>query len=413
MQKFLALVFHKLAIAAAILSVGSCGYLDAATRKHSYDLIIVGEIGRAEGLGKIACTIYDSLHKALNILMIDYQNLNIRHHKTLRAKVVLCTAQKGETNEHPNFCDLLPQGDLMIAYSVLETSRAPQHWVERFNQYFDAIVVADQFLVQAYQDSGITTPIFVLPHGFGLEQCLQQPQKQAFHEPFVFGMSGAFHQARKNPELLVKAFVRAFGDRPDVKLRIHTKGPWTSFCDSLAELIKHTNASNITFEQAFMSEGEYVDFLKSLDCYVLVSAGEGYSITPREAMALGIPCILSDTTAHTTICKSGYVRGVPCTVAAPGWYPSHPVPIGTQYSPTEEAVAEALLEVYHHKDHYLELARQSRPWLEQYTDAHLAPLFVTLCQPQEVKLADQNLITEQCLITTSQKLYNKQDLRNI
>ena len=55
---------------------------------------------------------------------------------------------------------------------------------------------------------------------------------------------------------------------------------------------------------------KYIEFISTFDCYVNLSKGEGFSIPPRESLALGIPCIISDNTAHKTICDSGLVLPV-------------------------------------------------------------------------------------------------------
>ena len=75
----------------------------------------------------------------------------------------------------------------------------------------------------------------------------------------------------------------------------------------LKKQIKQFKLTNVELTEGMLSREENIDFFRDIDCYVLVSKAEGFSITPREALAAGIPCILSNNTAHKTICETGLV----------------------------------------------------------------------------------------------------------
>ncbi len=56
---------------------------------------------------------------------------------------------------------------------------------------------------------------------------------------------------------------------------------------------------NIELIPESLSREQYLDWLRSLDVYCFMSSGEGWSVTPREALHLGKPVILLDAHAHT------------------------------------------------------------------------------------------------------------------
>ncbi len=302
---------------------------------------------------------------------------------------------------------------LKIVYSMFESSAIPQLWTDQINTLCDAVVVPDEFLVTVYKNSGVNKPIFVIPHGSYLEEWLEYPQKTTVSKPFVFATSGSFNQLRKNHDLLIEAFLSAFGDRQDVVLKIHAQGwhgnPLTNA--RAADLIKRydlNNRPNISFHYGDVPEAEHRQFLRSCDCYINISSGEGFSITPREALAVGIPVIITDNTAQTTVCKSGYGRVVPCTQEIDADYGEFNARyIGKQQKPTLDAVVEALKDVYEHYQEYLDRARQARPWLTHYCAPSLIDRWATLFKPRNIIFGSRNEITADYLMTDSVVLYEQ------
>ena len=56
---------------------------------------------------------------------------------------------------------------------------------------------------------------------------------------------------------------------------------------------------NIQLESRSLNREEYITWISSLDVYCFISSGEGYSVTPREALHLGVPTILLDAHIHS------------------------------------------------------------------------------------------------------------------
>jgi len=55
---------------------------------------------------------------------------------------------------------------------------------------------------------------------------------------------------------------------------------------------------HIELKNRTLKNEEYQEWWNTLNCYVFVSGGESYSITPRQALMQGIPVILSKNTSH-------------------------------------------------------------------------------------------------------------------
>ena len=127
----------------------------------------------------------------------------------------------------------------------------------------------------------------------------------------------------------------------------------------------HKKIKNIEIIEALLPHKQYIGFLQSLDCYVLLSKGEGLSFdTLREALALSKPCIISDNTAHHTIAKTGFVYAVPSNIKEPAKYDFGV--FGYQFNCKVEDVQKALREVYVNYNLYLQKAEQGRNWVQRY-----------------------------------------------
>ncbi len=373
------------------------------------DLTIIGTIKFRDGLGRIPIGIADILKNDLSINCFPQKGFYSLTDVPLEVQRVLENPDKtpGNVGLYFNFRN---PGEhdfyIKIAYSLFEATRIPTKWVKVLNEHFDAVVVADEFYCQAYKESGVTIPIFALPHGIYIEGLLRKPTHREPSSPFVFGCTSTFYP-RKNQPLLLKAFHKEFGNNPKVKLRLHGRAVNKKLFKGLYEKVTKWNATNIEIEHSVLSDKEYQEFLASLDCYVLVSKGEGYSVTPREALALGIPCILSDNTAHITICDTGCVCPVPSYDPKPAYYIKHKEVCGEQFNCTVEEVQKALRDVYTNYEQYVHKAQEGKKWVESYLWKNLRNRFLNLIKPHKILLGKQNEITDDYIMTDSPDLYHK------
>ena len=298
--------------------------------------------------------------------------------------------------------DLVPQeSQIKIAYSLLESSALPKSWVNILNNKFDLAIVADEYYVGIHKVCGVTIPVYVQPHGVYLEDFLVREVREQTGAPFIFGMTGAFWE-RKNQDLLIRAFIEEFGDDPQVKLKIHGRPFRTkSYLNKVKKIIKKSGCHNIELLHEALPENEFIDFMYSLDCYVLLSKGEGFSITPREALALGIPTVISDNTAHGTLCNTGFVYSVPSTIKKK--VGKH----GYRFESTLEDARKALREVYENYGTYKEKAKEGREWVKSFLWPKVKLRFSNFFKPKLVILGNENRVTDEYIMTSSSELYKK------
>ncbi|CDK30753.1 glycosyltransferase [Candidatus Babela massiliensis] len=388
---------------------------DSRKLSSPFDVTVIGYILYPDGLGRLPIGFIENFQNKLKINFIDTKNfsLNMSFGK-ITDKVIKIVNDKDKRPGKVgllfdglwnNIIPKLPNTTIKIAYSMFESTQIPQEWVNNLNNYFDSVVVPAPFLVEVYKNSGVNIPIFYLPIGMYLEEFLNSPIKIKQNIPFVFGTSAAYHPF-KNQELLLNSFISKFANNANFKLRIHAKGETEN--SNLRKIIKTNNIHNVEIISKFLSPSEYIDFLKSLDCYVLVSRGEGFSLTPREALAMGIPCILSNNTAHKVLCQTSYVKAVNSNIKQLADYSFIFGKIyGYNFDTDQKDLEDALMDVYLNYNKYLRAAHQGREWVKQYLYKNLANKYVNLIKPKKIILGNKNIITDNGLMTNSKKLYDK------
>ena len=297
---------------------------------EAYDLTIVGRVQNADGLCRIPISFIDMLKDDLKINHISpFQSAINTHDVKDSVKAILCNPDKtpGAVSilvdalwsvNNPTYA-FVPKSQIKIAYSMWESNQIPATWVKVLNQYFDAVVVPDSFVFNTYRESGVTIPIFELPLCLNLDDFLKKSKPSRPHSPFVFGCAATACQ-NKNQALLIQAFAEEFGNTEGVILRLSSRYAIPPPSGSWEKLIQSYDCNNIFLSVGIMDNVQYIKNMASYDCYVNISKGEGFSIGPREALALGIPCILSNNSAQKTICHSGLVRSVPSNIPAPPPY---------------------------------------------------------------------------------------------
>lgn len=384
----------------------------------NYDATIVGWCADSDGIGRHFCAFAETLAGELKVNCV----LTFPARKQLFSLAVQKVLQENqdEAGAVSIFVDILwlpyswfpgyqkvPKESLIkLAYLVFESTRLPKEWLEILHTHFDAAVVPDVFCAQVFKESGVKLPIFVLPLALDLDRFLKLDIKNQVGKPFAFGNT-SFMNDRKNHDLLIKGFAKAFKNRNDVKLKLNSKGQEDDVLSSLKKWIEEEKITNIELNLNRLSQEEYLQFMSSLDCYVNVAKGEGFSIPPREALALGLPCILADNTAQQTICRTGYVKPITSQIQEPAWFEVYLQYHGHWFNSSVEDVAQGLKDVYENYPDHLEKAKRGRAWVKGYLPQNLKRQYLNMVKPQKVILGDKNEVTETYLMTCDPNLYEK------
>jgi hypothetical protein len=98
-----------------------------------------------------------------------------------------------------------------------------------------------------------------------------------------------------------------------------------------------------------MTEEEEANLVRSMDCFISVSRGEGFGLMPLQAISAGIPTILSDAHGHREFSDLATHR-IPTTSVptAKGVWQN----MGDWDEPDPEALAEAIISIQKNRDKY-------------------------------------------------------------
>lgn len=191
-----------------------------------------------------------------------------------------------------SFLDI--DGAFKVGIAFAESTRIKPAYVKACNS-MDAILTFSEFSKKVQIESGVTIPIHVIPPGIN-KQFLYYYERP-INNVFTFLTVGV-DQERKNHDLLIKAFVKAFENNKNVKLIVKTNNHGTA---SWIEEKGWTKKANIqvvhTVSNTHLNDQELFDLYSHADCYISTSHGEGCGYGIIEAAATGCPTIFTKWSA--------------------------------------------------------------------------------------------------------------------
>ena len=212
--------------------------------------------------------------------------------------------------------------DKVIINTVWETTKVPDNWFPFIN-YADAVVVPSTQNVQALRDSGVSVPIFKVPHGS--DPIKFSPENEKFKLPDLDGkfkfLSVFQWQHRKGPDKLLKAYWNEFTEKDNVALIVKSywgnnvlKSDQRMILNTLYRYKEHlgkneTNSAPVYYSGSMFSDNDLKGLYTLSDIYVLPSRGEGVGLPYIEAMSSGIPCIATGWGGQTDFIneENGYL----------------------------------------------------------------------------------------------------------
>ena len=197
-------------------------------------------------------------------------------------------------------------GKINVGLTVWETTRIPQLWVESCNR-MDAIIVPCEWNVEVFRNSGVTVPIYCVPHVVCFDGKEIVPEFTVDGVPNdVFKFYSIFQFVeRKDPVSLLKAYWHAFSEKDKVALILKTYRSDYSQSEKqvVIDTIRRIKASmpmpetqgyaSVYLVTDMLSVDEIIGLHKYGDCFVNLNRSEGFGLPEAEAIVLGKPVIVT------------------------------------------------------------------------------------------------------------------------
>ena len=265
-----------------------------------------------------------------------------------------------------------------IIFSMFETTKYPEFWGEWW-KVADKCIVPSKFCADVLEAQfGVRGE--VVPLGYEPEKFYFLERERSNQSPFTFLHFDAF-KWRKGWDIVLNAFDQEFGEDEDVRLIFKTT------VDKTMNLAEYKNVEVI---KAIYSLDDLRELMQRSDCFVFPSRGEGFGLTPLEAMATGMPIIIPDHTGMSEYFDSNLMQPLEWKYIVPQYDNKEfkGLDLGLQFQPTIASVRKAMRAEYeafkmgagYRKVRARNLARHAEHWKAQYTALVVANVIKSLMQ---------------------------------
>ncbi len=210
-----------------------------------------------------------------------------------------------------------PAGGKLAVIQPWEFGSLPVEWVERAREV-DEFWVPSNYVRDVYIASGVPAQkVVVVPNGVDAEKFNPQvaPMKLATQKKFKFLFVGGTI-GRKGPDLLLQAYLKNFTNADNVCLVIKDFGGKSVYAGQTFEAQIRTaqsmpNAPEILYINEELSPDLLPGLYTACNCLVLPYRGEGFGLPVIEAMACGLPVIVTAGGATDDFVRDEFAWRIP------------------------------------------------------------------------------------------------------
>lgn len=285
-----------------------------------------------------------------------YSNAALSTIKALQAKECAVFYNREDIDYHVNFCPpphYQTKSKYNIGYTTWESTKVPSHWLYNM-QKCDEIWATSNFVKEIYIKNNVNANVHTIPHGVSPEFSIMERELTGrFNFIHVGGDS-----KRKNAQMAVDAFLELHEGDDDYRLVLKYNG----YChaevyikDQLVPAMFHPQILSIPDQ---ISVDDLVALYHKCHCMIYPTMGEGFGLIPFEAIATGLPTIVTNLTG----CEDFAVYGIPleATYVKSNWHDHvYGVDTGEWASPNFETLLQLMENVVNEYDDFKKYALKS------------------------------------------------------
>lgn len=222
---------------------------------------------------------------------LDKVNIHVRHHWP------------------PNLTP--PALGYWVVIQPWEFGSLPKSWAEVFSTQVDEMWVPSNYVRQIYLDAGVSPDrVFVVPNGFDADvfNSNNKPFKLKTKKKFKFLFVGGTIY-RKGIDILINAYTESFKNTDDVCLIIKDFGGDSFYKnqtikEQIQKIRQNKKAPQIEYMDKTLTEKEIAGLYTACDVLVHPYRGEGFGLPILEAMASGLPVMVTNGGACLDFCNN-------------------------------------------------------------------------------------------------------------
>lgn len=199
---------------------------------------------------------------------------------------------------------------MKIGFPFFELNRFTEEELHHL-EYQDYIFVSSKWAKQIVQEQFyynfkyiVDKSIKVVP--LGVDTSIFRPMPKEVNSTYRF-FNGGKWEIRKGHNILLAAFAAAFDKQDDVELVLLPDNPFLTSAE-LAVWDKRVKTNKLADKIFIMprlnSQADVAGLMNACDCGVFPARAEGWNLELMECMAVGLPVITTNYSAHTEYCTT-------------------------------------------------------------------------------------------------------------
>lgn len=255
--------------------------------------------------------------------------------------------------------------DVRLCMTMFESDKIPEDWPE-YLAMANEVIVPSKWVADTMARQGVKATVVPLGYNDRVFKFVDRAIPVQESKPFTFIHYNSFN-VRKGFSEVFKAFTEEFKDNEPVKLILKTverKTPIPIMKDI------YPNVEVIT---GSVPEPELAALLARANCMVYPSRGEGFGITPLEAMATGMPAIVPNAHGISEYFNGNYMLEVKADERCPGLYHRFKgQDVGEMVVCDVEDLKKQMRYAYNHQQEMYDLGKAASEYVKAYTYQHTA-----------------------------------------